>query len=103
MKHYSVRLLQVAIKYTESICHLANFSERYKRKKLAITRKEFIVKALSSSLTTICLSLYGNKCLQSEPGSSFLETPVSWEQGGRDISPSTHVKGGKGNKRPPEK
>ena len=98
MKHYCFRLLKVAIKYTVSRCYLANFLERYKRKKLIIRGKEFIVKALSSSLTTICWSLYGNKCLQSEPGSSFLKTSGRWEQSGRDISPFTHMKGGKGNK-----
>lgn len=58
MRYYCFSLLKVAIKYILSRCHLATFLERYKRKKISMRGKEFVVKALSSFLTESVVSLW---------------------------------------------
>lgn len=66
VRYYCFSLLKVAIKYALCRCHLATFLERYKRKKLAFRGNEFIVKTLSSSLTTFCCLFVATKvCNQS--------------------------------------
>lgn len=81
VRYYCFSLPKAAIKHSLSRCHLATFFERYKRKKLAIRGKEFIVKALSSPFTTFCCIFMATKvCNQS--GSSFLKASVRWAGGG---------------------